>query len=134
LRAGNTHASNSSVAVLKRIVSRLRQRWPEAEIELRADAGFAVPALYDYCEAEGITYTIALLTNERLLEMAGELLQEATEEHQRTAQKARLFGEDLYEAASWENKRRVIYKAEAMDKGTNTRFVVTTRRDAPKEL
>ena len=45
LRAGNTHASNSSVALLKRIVSRLRERWPEVEIELRADAGFAVPTL-----------------------------------------------------------------------------------------
>jgi hypothetical protein len=45
LRAGNTHASNSSVALLKRIVSRLRERWPEVEIELRAEAGFAVAAL-----------------------------------------------------------------------------------------
>jgi hypothetical protein len=28
LRAANTHASNSSVAILKRIVGALRQRWP----------------------------------------------------------------------------------------------------------
>jgi hypothetical protein len=45
LRAGNTHSSNSAVALLKRIVARLRQRWPEVAIEIRADAGFAVPAL-----------------------------------------------------------------------------------------
>jgi hypothetical protein len=57
LRAGNTHASISPVALLKRIVSRLRSRWPKVEIEMRADAGFAVPAVYDYCESEGITYT-----------------------------------------------------------------------------
>jgi hypothetical protein len=53
LRAGNTHASNSSVAILKRIVSRLRERWPEVEIELRADAGFAVPALYGFYARRG---------------------------------------------------------------------------------
>jgi hypothetical protein len=88
LRAGNTHASNSSVALLKRIVSRLRERWPEVEIELRADAGFAVPALHDYCEREGITYTIALITNPRLEEIAEGLLKEASEEHERTARKA----------------------------------------------
>jgi DDE family transposase len=134
LRAGNTHASNSSVAILKRIVSRLRERWPEVEIELRADAGFAVPALYDYCEDEGIAYTIALITNERLLEMAGDLLEEATEQYERTARKARLFGEDLYEAASWPKKRRVVYKAEVLQKGTNRRFVLTTRNDEPKAL
>jgi Transposase DDE domain group 1 len=134
LRAGNTHASHSCVALLKRIVARLRQRWPGVAIEIRADAGFAIPALYDYCEKEGITYTIALITNERLKEMANDLLEEATQEHQRTAHKARLFGEDVYGAASWQKERRVVYKAEAMDKGTNTRFVVSTRHDAPKEL
>jgi len=45
LRAGNTHASRSAVAILERIVARLRRQWPEVEIEIRADAGFAVPAL-----------------------------------------------------------------------------------------
>jgi hypothetical protein len=134
LRAGNTHASNSSVALLKRIVSRLRERWPEVQIELRADAGFAVPALYDYCEAKDITYTIALITNPKLQEMAEELLEEAKESHQKTSHKARLFGEDVYEAGSWEHERRVIYKAEAMEQGTNTRFVLTTRNDEPNAL
>jgi hypothetical protein len=134
LRAGNTHASNSSVAILKRIVGALRQRWPEVAIEIRADAGFAVPTLYDYCEHEGISYTIALITNERLKERAKDLLEEAREEHQRTDKKATLFGEDLYGAASWQKERRVIYKAEAMEQGTNRRFVLSTRREEPKEL
>jgi hypothetical protein len=35
LQAGNTHASNSCVALLKRIVRRLRERWPEVAIEMR---------------------------------------------------------------------------------------------------
>jgi len=47
LRAGNTHGSNSAVALLKRICARLRDRWPEAEIELRADAGFLVSTRTD---------------------------------------------------------------------------------------
>jgi hypothetical protein len=134
LRAGNTHASNSCVAMLRRMVGRLRQRWPGVHIEMRADAGFAVPAIYDYCEGEGITYTIALITNERLKEMAGDLLEEAGEEHERTAHKAKLFGEGTYQAASWEKKRRVVYKAEVMEQGTNRRFVVTSRSDEPKAL
>jgi hypothetical protein len=104
LRAGNTHASNSAVALLKRIVVRLRQRWPEVEIELRADAGFAVPALYDYCEAEGITYTVGLITNPRLEELARDLLAEAEEGYERKGEKVRLFGEGLYMAESWEHE------------------------------
>src|SRR5215208_1441640 len=135
LRAGNTHASNSAGAVLKRVVGRLRERWPEVELEIRADAGFAVPALYDYCEAEGITYTVGLVTNPRLEEMACDLLDEAQERYKSEAEKVKLFREGLYQAGSWEHSRRVIYKAEAMEKGTNTRFVLTTRRSTdPKEL
>jgi hypothetical protein len=136
LRAGNTHGSNSAVSLLKRIVARLRRGWPGVEIELRADAGFAVPALYDYREKEGITYTVGLITNARLEGLAEELLQEAKRRHgDRGAEKVKLFSEGSYRAGSWEHARRVVYKAEAMDQGTNTRFVVTTgRTDGPKDL
>jgi hypothetical protein len=134
LRRGNTHSSNSSVALLRRIVGSLRQRWPEVEIELRADAGFAVRALYDYCEGEGITYTVGLPTNPRLQEMARDLLDEAQERYETEGEKVKLFSEGLYQAGSWEHERRVIYKAEAMEQGTNTRFVVSTRSADPKEL
>jgi hypothetical protein len=134
LRAGNTHASNSSVALLKRLVCGLRKRWPEVAIEIRADAGFAVPDLYDYCEREGITYTVGLITNPRLEEIACDLLAEAKESHDQKGEKVKLFSEGLYQAGSWEHERRVIYKTEAMEKGTNTRFLVSTRTDDPKEL
>jgi hypothetical protein len=122
------------VALLKRIVARLRGRWPEVAIEVRADAGFAVPAVYDYCESEGVVYTIGLITNPRLEGMAQELLDEALRLHEAEGTKQRLFGEDVYAAASWHRKRRVCYKAEAMEQGTNRRFVVTTRHDEPKAL
>jgi hypothetical protein len=134
LRAGNTHASRAAVALLRRIVARLRRRWPGVKIELRADAGFAVPAIYDYCEKEGIDYTVGLITNARLEALAEGLLDEAKERYEAEGEKARLFGEDTYQAGSWERKRRVIYKAEAMEQGTNTRFVVTSRSEVPKEL
>ena len=40
----------------------------------------------------------------------------------------RLISEGSYRAESWEKKRRVIYKAEAMEQGENTRFVVTNKK------
>jgi hypothetical protein len=135
LRAGNTHASRSTVAVLERLVGLLRSAWPGVEVELRADAGFAVPAVYDYCEAEGIRYTIALITNSRLEEMATSLLEEAQRRYeQEGGRKVRLLCEGHYQAASWHVERRVVYKAEVMEEGTNTRFVVTNKPDEPDEL
>jgi hypothetical protein len=48
LRYGNTHASRGALAILRRIVRRLREAWgEEVHIEIRADAGFAVPEIYD---------------------------------------------------------------------------------------
>jgi Transposase DDE domain group 1 len=41
----------------------------------------------------------------------------------------RLLAEGPYQAGSWEKKRRVVYKAEAMAEGTNTRFVVTNKAE-----
>src|SRR5215212_8422405 len=132
LRAGNTHASRSAVAVLKRIVCRLRDEWPGVRIEIRANAGFAVPALYDYCEEEGIDYTVGLITDPRVEALTCDLLDEDTQLHEAEGRKQRLFCEDLYGTASWERERRIVYKAEAMEQVTNTRFVVTTRIDGPK--
>jgi hypothetical protein len=135
LRAGNTHASRSTVALLKRVVGLLRSAWPGVEVELRADAGFAVPAVYDYCEAEGIRYTVALITNSRLEELASSLLEEAERRYeQERGRKVRLLSEGHYQARSWQIERRVVYKAEVMEEGTNTRFVVTNKPDEPDEL
>jgi hypothetical protein len=46
----------------------------------------------------------------------------------------RLVAETAYQAGSWRRERRVVYKAEALDQGPNTRFVVTTRTDEPAAL
>jgi hypothetical protein len=135
LRPGNTHGSSGGVAVLKRVVRALRARWPEVPIELRMDSGGAVPDIYAWCEQEGIAYTIGLITNPRLTALAAPLVAEA--QRQRAAagtEKVRLLGETVYQADSWDHPRRVVIKAEALPKGPNTRFVVTSRPDPPDAL
>jgi Transposase DDE domain group 1 len=121
---------------LRRIViSLLRSSWPDVEVELRADAGFAVPAVYEYCEAEGIRYTIALITNSGLEQMAASLLEEAKRRHENHPErKVKLLCEGHYRAGSWDRQRRVLYKAQVMEEGTNTRFVVTNKPEEPDQL
>ena len=134
LRPGNAHGGRGAVAVLTRVVQALRTRWPLVQIEVRADSGFALPALYDYCEREGIDYTIGLVPNPRLEARAAPLLAEAQRQQATTGQKVRLAGATSYQAGSWPHARRVVYKAEALAQGPNTRFVVTTRKDQPLTL
>lgn len=134
LRSGKAHASRGAVAILSRIVDRLRQQWPQVQLELRADAGFAVPGVYEYCEAHGIRYTIGLVTNSRLEELAKPLVHRAQAEWERTQQKVRLVSECEYQAGSWDRRRRVVYKAEVTEQGINTRFVVTNKPEQPQQL
>jgi hypothetical protein len=135
LRHGTAHASRGVVAILTRLVAAIRARWPHVAIELRADSGFAIPALYEYCERERIDYTIGLAPNARLATLAAPLVEQAKREHQQTGEKVRLLAEGRYAADSWKQERRVVYKAEELEKGSNLRFVVTSRTDlAPLPL
>jgi hypothetical protein len=135
LRPGNAHASRFVVLVLRRLLWRLRQTWPGIPVDLRADSGFSVPRLYTWCEANAVHYTIGLIPNARLRPLAADLLVEA--EAQSTAAggiKVRLAGEASYRADSWPHARRVVYKAEVLGKGPNTRFVVTNRTEPPMDV
>jgi hypothetical protein len=135
LRPGNVHASRGVVAVLKRVVGAMRARWPGVTIEVRIDAGGAVPAIYDFCEREEVGYTIGLVPNRRLERLAAPLVEQAQQQRDATeAEKVRLIGETTYQAGSWPKERRVVIKAEALAKGPNVRFVVTTRTDPAEAL
>ncbi len=125
LRPGNAHASKGAKAILKRIIRRLKQAYPKATILVRADAGFAVPAIYKLLEREKVKYTIGLITNDRLRKRAANLVRKAEREFARTGEKQRLFGSFCHRAGSWQRSRRVIAKVERLSRGLNTRFVVT---------
>jgi hypothetical protein len=134
LRPGNNHASYGAVSILKRIVPKLKEAFPKAEIIIRGDAGFAVPELYQYCEMESLKYVIGLIRNDVLERMIEDLLEKAHTHYTKTGQKQRLFQEGLYQAKSWEKERRVIMKAEWLPQGPNSRFVLTNLSLESKEL
>jgi Transposase DDE domain group 1 len=128
LRPGNAHGSCFVVLVLRRLVTRLRQVWPDVRIEIRADSGFATPRLYAWCEREAVDYTIGIGANPRLTALAVPLL--AVAQAQSDAQggaKVRLVGEATYQAGSWPAPRRLVFKTEILQKGPNVRFVVTSQ-------
>lgn len=63
LRPGVVHASWGAVDILRPLVARLRAAWPGVRILLRADNGLGVPAVYDFCESEGLDYVIGYASN-----------------------------------------------------------------------
>jgi hypothetical protein len=127
LRRANIDASAGAREELARILARLRQAWPEVEIWIRADSGFARDELMSWCEENGVEYVLGLARNKRLEPMIAAELAEAKATFAATGRPARVFKELTYRTLdSWSRSRRVVAKAEHLEQGKNPRFIVTS--------
>jgi hypothetical protein len=127
LRPANQDAAAGSVEEVSRMVAQLRERWPEVRIVLRADSGFCREELMGWCERNHVDYLFGLARNKRLLKIIGAQMHQAHILHQSSGKAARVFAEFSYQThKSWSCARRVVAKAEYLDKGENPRFVVTS--------
>jgi hypothetical protein len=131
LRRANIDASAGAVDEVARIVDRIRTRWPQVRIVLRADSGFAREPLMAWCEANRVDYVFGLARNDRLVDHIQVDLAWAEKEAARTGRPARRFADFRWTTRqSWSRRRRVIAKAEWMpgrgEDGANPRFIVTS--------
>ena len=127
LRRANIDASAGAREELARIVAALRKAWPEVEVWLRADSGFARDELMTWCEENRVEYVLGLARNKRLEPMIADALAEAKAGFEATGKSARVFKELAYRTKdSWSRERRVVGKAEHLEKGANPRFIVTS--------
>jgi len=134
LRPANIDASAGSVEEMARIVTRIRQRWPQVRILLRADAGFAREALMAWCENNGVDFLFGLAKNSRLIAEIESDLVAAQEHSQQTGKPARRFKDFTWQTRnSWSRERRVVAKAEWTGGAANPRFVVTSLTRAEHE-
>lgn len=109
------------------LVDAIRRKWPEVDIWVRGDSGFARDELMAWCEEHGVNYVLGLAQNPRLrseIETELELTEVVCE---LTGAPARLFKELRYRTRdSWSTERRVVAKAEHLPGKANPRFVVTS--------
>jgi hypothetical protein len=120
------------LASLSRLVSAIRKRWPGVRVRLRADAGFADPELYTWCEQNAVAYAIGIGANAVLQAKAQRLCAAATKAAAASpTQSACLYGMVWYQAQSWERGRRVLVKVTVRPAGQRVRFVVTEGRTGP---
>ncbi|HUD22826.1 MAG TPA: IS1380 family transposase [Acidobacteriaceae bacterium] len=126
LRPSNIDGAQGSVAEVERIVAQIRQAWPQVRIILRGDSGFCRDELLSWCEEHGVDYVVGLAQNARLLREIATASAQAASQYQQSGTAARVFSEFVYRTKkSWSRARRVIAKAEHLEKGANPRFVVT---------
>jgi len=127
LRPSNIDASAGCVEELERIVKQIREAWPGVKITIRGDSGFCREEVMKWCEDQGVDYVLGLAKNERLKKAIGAELEAAAREYAQTGKAARRHKEFEYQTReSWARARRVVAKAEHLEKGSNPRFVVTS--------
>jgi hypothetical protein len=134
LRESNIDASHHAWAILKLLVQRLREQWPQVKIVLRADSGFCRWRMLRWCDRTSVDYIIGVAKNSRLLRLATRSMEEAANAFAATAQKQRHFAWIDYAAGTWDRPRRLIAKAEHTEKGSNPRFVVTSLQGDAQQL
>jgi hypothetical protein len=129
LRPADMDGAAGSVKELDRIVSQIRQAWPQVQIIVRGDSGFCREWIMAWCESHQVDYVLGFGKNARLIREIEVELAQARQQVKATGQAARVYRDFQYQTLdSWSRLRRVIGKAEVLPQGDNPRFVVTSLR------
>jgi hypothetical protein len=141
LRTGATPSGAETAGHLRRLIRRIRCRWPNTHITLRGDGHYGRPEIMAWCEAHSIAYVFGLPGNKVLhadpvIVSQGDAC--ATDRALGLASGGlgvlRRYAETRYAAKSWGTaKRRVAARIEASSLGLDIRFVVTSIEDGTPE-
>jgi hypothetical protein len=139
LRGGDAPATEGVEAILRRVLARLRKAFGNIAIRVRLDGGFATPELFDFLEGQRLEYAVAMGKNSVLKDFAEPLMDEVRHLSYRSGETEKRYGECQYEAQSWDDERRVIFKAEVVrhpgrEAKDNPRFVVTNLKTSPTHV
>ena len=126
LRPCNIDGAKHAGAILKLLVKRLREAWPNVNIIFRGDCAFARKRILYWCENNNVEYIVGMPGNKRLKAEVSDLTTQAEQQFKTSGEVQKLFVDLFYSADSWDKKRRVVCKAEYNEHGSNTRFILTT--------
>ena len=125
LRSGNSHSNKWYVAILGRIIKRIRACYPDLEIIIRADSGFSTASFYELAERYDLKYVIGLPSN-NVLKKRVKRAKEAVEFlYVQKAIKHQHFMTYSYQAGTWHKEQRCYAKIESTGKGINIRHIVS---------
>jgi hypothetical protein len=136
LRPGKTPDGAEVALVLRHVVRAIRSHWPAVDILIRGDSHYARPEAMSWLERNRIGYIFGLAGNQVLLGKVRHLAEDtAVTRTQDLGSKARRrYGAFRYAAKTWHVQRQVVARVEASAQGSDSRFVVTNLRGAPRWL
>jgi hypothetical protein len=126
LRPGKTPAGKEIRGHLRRLVRRIRRRWPTTRILIRGDGHYGRTEVMQWCEENAVDYVFGLSGNQVLHRLVDEAADDIrTRRALGRKPVLRGFTETRYQAKSWNATRRACARIEATTLGLDIRFVVT---------
>ena len=126
LRPGNAHSNWWYVSILRRVIKKIRDKYPDIKIIIRADSGFSTPNFYELADAENLKYTIAIASNnvlktrvKRTEKAVRHIYLSENKKHQH------FVGPYLYKAGTWHKPENCYSKVESTGKGMNIRHFIS---------
>ena len=137
LRDGTHYCSKGADQFMIPLMQEFRTKHPALPLYLRGDSGFASPRLYEACEDNSCKYAIRLKINKTLIAFAedkAEALRKATICNM--VDYAVTYGEFMYQAGTWKQSRRVVFKIEKPQNQMTFMytFIVTNMESEPYKV
>ena len=128
LRPGKRPGGREIVSYVKRIVERIRQKWPNTIVVYRGDSHYSAPEVFAFIDQQNDCYSVTGLTRNALLLKRVESLIEHVKQQPAGFKRYHSF---MYKAESWSKPRKVVAKVEMTDIGKlNVRFISTEMLEA----
>jgi hypothetical protein len=125
LRPGNSHSNKWYVAILRRVVERIREARPEMEIVVRGDSGFSCAPFYRLADDMDLGYALGLSSNEVLKRRVARARRAVRHLFVDNGTKHQHFMAYRYKAGSWHKEQQCYAKVESTGKGLNVRHIVS---------
>lgn len=125
LRPGNSHSNKWYVAILKRILIKIIEKYPEIKIIIRADSGFSCPAFYELADHFNLQYAIGQASNEVLKRKTSRAAKAVTHLFVSRNIKHQHFMSFEYQAKTWHGPQQCYSKIESTGKGLNIRHFIS---------
>lgn len=125
LRPGNSHSNRWYVSILRRIVCKIRARYPDLKIIIRTDSGFSCAPFYKLVDDYNLLFATGQASN-AVLKRKVERCERAVK-HLYVDQhiKHQHFIAFTYQAKSWHKPQQAYTKIESTGKGLNVRHFIS---------
>jgi len=129
LRPGNSHSNKWYVAILKRIVIKIRNAYPEMEVVIRTDSGFSCAPFYKLVDEYDLLFVTGQASNAVLKKKVARAEQAVKHLYLSEGEKHQHFMSFSYQAGSWHKEQQCYSKIESTGLGMNVRHFISNIKE-----